>query len=98
MSCDGHACFEPEWRYVVLRRRSPLDSAGSAPCFTLHAGDVWRQKVTHETDDLELRSKLIEEWNNGDGSLPHYPKRSDWSVEVVRNGPALGVGGGSTWS
>ena len=52
------------------------------------------KKVTHETDDLALRKKLLDEWNNGDGTLPHYPKRSDWSVEVANNGPALGVGGG----
>jgi hypothetical protein len=52
------------------------------------------KKVTHETDDLALRKKLFEEWNNGNGTLPHYPKRSDWSVEVTNNGPSLGFGGG----
>jgi hypothetical protein len=52
------------------------------------------KKVTHETDDLALKKKLLEEWNNGDGTLPHYPKRSDWSVEIANNGPALGIGGG----
>ena len=52
------------------------------------------KKVTHETDDLSLRKKLLEEWDDGDGSLPHYPKRSDWSAEVSSNGPSLGIGGG----
>jgi len=52
------------------------------------------KKVTHETDDLELRKKLLKEWNDGNGTRPHYPMRSDWSVEVTHNGPALGVGGG----
>lgn len=51
-------------------------------------------KVTHETDDLALRKKLLAEWNNGDGTLPHYPKRSDWSVEIANNGPTLGIGAG----
>ena len=51
-------------------------------------------KVTHETDDLTLRKHLIDAWNDGHGTIPHYPKRSDWSVEVTRNGPSLGVGGG----
>jgi hypothetical protein len=37
---------------------------------------------------------LLAEWNDGEGTLPHYPKRSDWSVEVSKNGPALGVGSG----
>jgi hypothetical protein len=52
------------------------------------------KKVTHETDDIDLRKKLLDEWGDGGGSLAHYPKRSDWSVEVANNGPALGVGGG----
>jgi len=51
-------------------------------------------KVTHESDDLSLRKKLFAEWNNGDGTLPHYPKRSDWSVEIANNGPTLGIGAG----
>jgi hypothetical protein len=51
-------------------------------------------KVTHETDNLALKKKLLQEWNNGDGTLPHYPKRSDWSVEVANNGPEVAVGGG----
>ena len=52
------------------------------------------RKVTHEIDDKPLRKQLMDEWNDGSGTLPHYPKRSDWSVEVVKNGPALSVGGG----
>ena len=52
------------------------------------------KKVTHETDDLALRTKLLDEWDDGKGPLHHYPKRSDWSVEVANNGPALGFGGG----
>jgi hypothetical protein len=52
------------------------------------------KKVTHETDDLALRNELIDAWNDGKGTIPHYPKRSDWSVEVTNNGPALGFGGG----
>jgi hypothetical protein len=51
-------------------------------------------KVTHEIDDLALRKKLYAEWNNGAGTLGHYPKRSDWSVEVENNGPSVSMGGG----
>jgi len=36
----------------------------------------------------------MNEWNDGSGTLGHYPKRSDWSVEVANNGPTLGIGGG----
>ena len=52
------------------------------------------KKVTHETDDNVLRKWLMTNWNDGNGSIPHYPKRSDWSVEVTNNGPSLGIGGG----
>jgi hypothetical protein len=52
------------------------------------------KKVTHETDDLSLRTSLLAQWNDGQGTIPHYPKRSDWSVEVAKNGPSLGFGGG----
>jgi hypothetical protein len=52
------------------------------------------KKVTYEIADHALRAKLMGEWNDGAGTLPHYPKRSDWSAEVATNGPALGVGGG----
>jgi hypothetical protein len=45
-------------------------------------------------DDLALRSQLLKEWNNGEGTLSHYPKRSDWSSETANNGPSLAAGGG----
>jgi hypothetical protein len=52
------------------------------------------KKVAHETDDLSQRNRLFTEWNDGKGTLGHYPKRSDWSIETINNGPALAVGGG----
>jgi hypothetical protein len=52
------------------------------------------RKVTFETDDGALQTKLMKEWNDGSGTLGHYPKRSDWSVEVANNGPSIAVGGG----
>jgi hypothetical protein len=52
------------------------------------------KKVTQEIDNLALREKLLKEWNNGGGTIPHYPKRSDWSVETSNNGPSLAVGCG----
>jgi hypothetical protein len=33
-------------------------------------------------------------WDDGNGPLGHYPKRSDWSVEVSNNGPSIVAGGG----
>jgi hypothetical protein len=55
---------------------------------------VGGRKVTQETDDPELRTKLMKEWNDGNGALEHYPKRSAWSVEVANNGPSVALGGG----
>jgi hypothetical protein len=52
------------------------------------------RKVTHETDDAELRAKLMKEWNDGSGTRGHYPLRKDWSVEVTNNGPSIAMGGG----
>jgi hypothetical protein len=52
------------------------------------------RKVTREIIDGELRAKLMKEWNDGNGTLSHYPKRSDYSVENAQNGPSIAVGGG----
>ena len=52
------------------------------------------RRVTYEVDDLALKDRLLNEWNDGTGTLPHYPKRSDWSVETASNSPSLAVGGG----
>jgi hypothetical protein len=52
------------------------------------------RKVTFETDDPALHEKLKKEWNDGNGILAHFPKRSDWSVEVANNGPSIAAGGG----
>lgn len=50
------------------------------------------RKVSHDIVDSELRAKLQKEWDAG--LLPHYPKRSDYSVEQSANGFALVAGGG----
>jgi hypothetical protein len=55
---------------------------------------VGGNKVTHETDNIPLRERLMEEWNDGGGTLPHYPLRSAWAVEISRNAPAVKLAGG----
>lgn len=52
------------------------------------------RKVTMEIMDVAQREKLLKEWNDGNGALLHYPKRSDYSVESSQNGPSIAVGGG----
>jgi hypothetical protein len=72
-------------------RATPLATHRVSPFLQVMFGG---KKVTQETDDIALREKLMKEWGDGEGTLPHYPKRSDWSVEIAHNGPSLGVGGG----
>jgi hypothetical protein len=55
------------------------------------------RKVTYEIDNLALKKQLLDEWNDGNGTLPHYPKRSDWSFQTAQNGPSMAVGGGVDW-
>ena len=52
------------------------------------------RKVTTELDNQTLHNQLLKEWNNGDGTLAHYPKRSDWSIETANNGVSVTTGGG----
>jgi hypothetical protein len=52
------------------------------------------RKVTFEIDDAELKKELLEAWNNGDGTLGHYPKRSQYEFETSQDGPSIAVGGG----
>jgi hypothetical protein len=33
-----------------------------------------------------LENKLLAEWNDGSGTVSHYPKRNDWSNQVASNG------------
>ena len=72
-------------------RWTPLAGRHVSPFMQVMFGG---EKVTHETDNIPLRTQLLNEWDDGEGTLAHYPKRSDWSVEVVKNGPSLGIGGG----
>jgi hypothetical protein len=55
------------------------------------------RRVTHEILNAELKKQLLDEWNDGNGTLPHYPKRSDYSVEEAKIGPALSFGSGFDW-
>lgn len=73
----------PRWTPLATHRWSPFAEV-------LFGG----RKVTYEVDNPELETKLLNAWNDGNGTLPHYPKRSDWSTQVASNGPSLAIGGG----
>jgi hypothetical protein len=75
-------------------RWTPLASRRFSPFGEFMFGG---RKVTREVDDLQLKEQLLKEWNNGNGTLPHYPMRSAWSTENSQNGPSIAVGGGFDW-
>jgi hypothetical protein len=52
------------------------------------------RKVAMEILDKQLRETLLKEWDDGEGTLKHYPKRSDYSTENAQNGPSIALGGG----
>ncbi len=72
-------------------RWTPLAAHHVSPFLQLMFGG---RRVTHDISDAALRTKLLGEWNDGSGTLPHYPMRSDWSIELSRYGPSLSVGSG----
>lgn len=72
-------------------RWAPKASHRISPYLQLTFGG---NKVTHETDNIRLRNLLLADWNDGNGTLPHYPMRSAWSVQVSHNGPALKLASG----
>jgi hypothetical protein len=72
-------------------RWTPLASRHWSPFTEVLFGG---RKVTYEVDNPALENTLLNQWNDGSGTLPHYPKRSDWSTEVAGNGPSVAAGGG----
>ena len=55
------------------------------------------RRIAMEIVDKDLRENLLKDWNDGNGTLPHFPKRSDFSIETSQNGPSIAVGGGFDW-
>jgi len=72
-------------------RWAPLADGRVSPFIEVLFGG---RKVTYEVDNPALHEQLKKEWNDGNGTIPHYPKRSDWSTEFAENGPSLSSGGG----
>jgi hypothetical protein len=80
--------------YAVGPRWTPWSTRKISPYLQMMVGG---RKVTHETDDLALRTKLLQEWDDGEGTLAHYPLRSAWSAENSQNGAVITTGGGVDW-
>jgi len=52
------------------------------------------RRLTYEVLNPELRDSLLKAWDDGKGTLPHYPKRSDYEVQNQALGFNLTMGGG----
>jgi len=52
------------------------------------------RRVTYEVVSPLLRDSLLNAWDDGKGSLPHYPKRNDYQVQYQALGFNLTIGGG----
>ena len=52
------------------------------------------RRIRREIDDPEKRQQLRYAWNNGSGTLSHYPMRSEWSTAHQANGFSMAMGGG----
>jgi len=52
------------------------------------------RRMTYEVENPQLRESLLKAWDDGNGTLPHYPKRSDYQVQYQALGFNLTMGGG----
>jgi len=73
----------PRWRPRATHRFSPFLQV-------LFGG----RRLTYEVQNPQLRDSLLQAWNDGHGTLPHYPKRSDYLVQYQALGFNLTTGGG----
>ena len=71
---------------------APLDASRFAPLFAVCRIFVWWKKGQLRGRRFALRSKLLKEWNDGEGTLAHYPKRSDWSYGDLEQRAKFGSG------
>jgi hypothetical protein len=77
--------------YSVGVRWTPRAAKRVSPYGQVLAGG---RRITHEIADPQKKQELLDAWDDGSGTLPHYPKRSDWSVEHQEHGFAVAVGAG----
>jgi hypothetical protein len=73
----------PRWKPSATHRFSPFAQV-------LFGG----RRMTYEVQNPQLRHSLINAWDNGNGTLPHYPKRSAYEDEYQSLGFNLTMGGG----
>jgi len=73
----------PRWTPRAAHRFSPFVQ-------TLFGG----RRLTYEVLFPQLRDSLLKAWDDGKGTLPHYPQRSDYQLQYQALGFSLTMGGG----
>jgi len=73
----------PRWTPRAAHRFSPFAQV-------LFGG----QRITYEVVDLQKENYLLNAWNDGNGWLPHFPKRSAYSAQYQALGFNMTMGGG----
>jgi hypothetical protein len=73
----------PRWTPRATHRLSPFAQV-------LFGG----QRLTYEVVDLQKENTLLNAWNDGNGPLPHYPKRSAYEAQYQALGFNMTMGGG----
>jgi hypothetical protein len=73
----------PRWTPRATHRLSPFVQV-------LFGG----RRMTYEVVNRQLEEFLLNGWNDGNGSLPHYPKRSAYEAQYQALGFDLTMGGG----
>jgi hypothetical protein len=73
----------PRWTPRAAHRVSPFAQV-------LFGG----QRITYEVRDPVKEKALLDAWDDGNGPLPHYPKRSAYEVEYQALGFNMTMGGG----
>jgi hypothetical protein len=82
---------------ILFAQQAPDIFSGNPDVLYAMASRRFSPFAQQEIDNLTLKKQLLNAWNDGNGTLGHYPKRSDYSVETAQNGPSIAVGGGFDW-
>jgi hypothetical protein len=92
MGLENHTANRP---IIILARRflNPGRTFANVMAFR----PPWVRDTRFEIDNLTLKNQLLNDWNNGNGALEHYPRRSAYEFETAQNGPSIAVGGGFDW-
>jgi len=77
--------------YMFGPRWNPRAAGRASPYLQVLVGG---RRVSHEIDYPDVQKQLMKEWDDGDGTLHHFPMRKDYTSLNQVNGWTLAAGGG----